>query len=273
MRKWLPTSRAGLALFFLLLGLVVLFQARRTYLHYAKRPIKTVHREAKASAGTAVQATIKELRSKLEKSKVGRNRYAVAAEKNLFSPYRRAWHPPTPEAPAPPKKVEEKTAPVRRDVILYGTYIAGSQKKAILRFARFRKGYRRLAEGEEARDEGRKGGVSYTLLKVEARKVVLKDSRGREFEIGLYDNKRRRPAKTTTRAKPQITVEKAKAPVINSASAGTKGGSPGPGPKALSSQSLRKLPPSKKEALVKQGVLRKISTPFGTVYRAKPGKK
>jgi len=278
MRKWLPTSRAGLALFFLLLGLVVLFQARRTYLHYAKRPIEAVHREAKASAGTAVQATIKELRSKLEKTQVGRNRYAVAADKNLFSPNRRAWQPPAPKVPeATDKNQDQPAAPAatRRDVILYGTYIAGGQRKAILQFSRLGRKLQRLAEGEEARDEKRPNGLSYTLVKVEPRQVVLKDSRGQEFAVGLYDNKRRRPLKTVAAAKPKITVEQTRAPAAASprAAASPPAGTSSPAASrasaktGLSGRQIHKLPAAEKEALVKQGVLKKFSTPFGPVYR------
>ncbi len=267
MRKWLPTSRAGLALLFLFLGLGVLVNARRTYLHYAERPIETLRLGSGAGAQTAVQATIKELKSKLEKSKVGAGRYAVAAEKNLFSPDRRAWQPPTPEAPA--GKTEEvkeaKPAPTRRDVILYGTYIAGGRKKAVLRFTRLGRKSWRLAEGEEARDENRPNGLVYTLVKVEARKVTIKDSRNRQFEVGLYDNKRRRPIKTVAAAQPKITVEQAKAPMPTAAPAARAGTSPAA--RGISSAAIRKLPAAKKDALVEQGVLKKFSTPFGPVYR------
>jgi hypothetical protein len=266
MRKWLPTSRAGLALVFLLLGLGVLFNARRTYLHYAEKPIEAVHREASASAGTAVQAKIKELRSKLEKDRVGASRYSVAAEKNLFSPSRRAWQPPAPKKAPAPAKAEKKPAPVtaRRDVVLYGTYIAGGMRKAVLHFSRFGHKMRRLAEGEEARDEKRPNQLSYTLLKVEPRQVVLKDSRGQEFTVGLYDNKRRRPLKTAAAAKPKITVEQAKAPPPAAGAAPAAKRSSGG---KLTAKTLRKLSPAKKEALVQQGVLKKFSTPFGPVYK------
>jgi hypothetical protein len=127
----------------------------------------------------------------------------------------------------------------------------------------------RLAEGEEARDEKRPNGLSYTLVKVEPRKVVLKDSRGQEFAVGLYDNKRRRPLKTVAAAKPKITVEQTRAPAAASPRAGTSSpaASRASAKTGLSGRQIHKLPAAEKEALVKQGVLKKFSTPFGPVYR------
>ncbi len=281
MSKWLPTSRAGLAFLFLFLGLVILFFDRQTYRHYAGAEIKGEHKELPAKAGTAVQATIKELRSKLEKSRIGAQRYAVAADKNLFSPERKAWRPPAPK-PKPEagqsKEAPPVAAPTRRDVVLYGTYIAGKQKKAILYFKRFRKGHLRLAEGEEARDgderaASRPGSPVYKVLKVEARSVVLQDARGREFTIGLYDNKKRRPAKTVNKA--NIKVEKAVVPKPGAIKTGKSGGRPGTvagkstsgSEPVLTARDIRKLSREDKEALVAKGVLKKLSTPFGPVYK------
>jgi len=279
MSKWLPTSRAGLAFLFLFLGLVILFFDRQTYRHYAEAEIKEVHKELPTKAGTAVQATIKELRSKLEKTRIGAQRYDVAANKNLFSPERKAWRPPAPKPKPEPNQSKEAppvVAPTRRDVVLYGTYIAGKQKKAILYFKRFRKGRLRLAEGDEARDgdekaASRPGSPVYKVLKVEAKSVVLQDARGREFTIGLYDNKKRRPVKTAN--KPSIQVEKvavskpvvaAKPKVSNSGNIVNNAGKSGP---KLTARDIRKLSMEEKNTLVSKGVLKKIETPFGPIYK------
>ncbi len=275
MIKWVP-SRAGLSLLFLFLGLIALFFARHTYKRYSGAEIAFSSKATPAVAGTAVQATIKELSVKLDKPKVGVGRYAVTAEKNLFAADRKAWQPPVPKVPASEKQ-EEVAAPapaaalVRRDVILYGTYISGSVKKALLHFKRFRKGRILVAEGAEAKDE-ESGSASkrktpvYTVLKVEAKKVTLKDERGGEFEIGLYDNKKRRPAKTANRK--QIKVETAVAPVARSPKSSKSAASArSANDSRLSAKQIRKLSVEEKDALVERGDLKKHSTPFGPVYK------
>ena len=280
MIKWAP-SRAGLSLLFLFLGLMALFFARHTYKRYAGVEIAFSSKATPSVAGTAVQATIKELGAKLDKPKVGVGRYAVTADKNLFSADRKAWQPPAPRLPADEKTEEASTAaaaPVRRDVILYGTYISGSVKKALLHFKRFRKGRVLVAEGEEAKDEesgssGKRKTPVYTVLKVEAKKVTLKDERGGEFEVSLYDNKKRRPAKT--RNKTNILVDSSITPTAKRIRA--QPASPGPkvtGTKtsstatsSLSAKQIRKLSVEEKNALVERGELKKHSTPFGPVYK------
>ena len=275
MIKWVP-SRAGLSLLFLFLGLTALFFARHTYKRYSGVEIAFSSKATPAVAGTAVQATIKELSAKLDKPKVGVGRYAVTAEKNLFAANRKAWQPPAPKEPASEKKEEAAApapaaAPVRRDVILYGTYISGSVKKALLHFKRFRKGRILVAEGAEAKDEesgssGKRKTPVYTVLKVEAKKVTLKDERGGEFEIGLYDNKKRRPAKTANRK--QIKVEAAAVPVAPSAKPSKSAASARSAQDSrMSAKQIRKLSVEEKDALVERGDLKKHSTPFGPVYK------
>ena len=270
MIKWAP-SRAGLCLLFLILGLAVLIFDRHTYKRYSGAEIAFSNKATPAVAGTAVQATIKELSSKLAKPKVGTGRYAVTADKNLFAADRKAWQAPAPR-PAETEKKDEipdpAAAPVRRDVILYGTYISGSTRKAMLHFKRFRKGRMLVAEGGEVKDEesgssGRRKTPVYTILKVEAKKVILKDERGGEFEVSLYDNKQRRPARTVN--KKNIVVEKAAAPTParkapESSAAAAKGPS-------LSAKQIRKLSTEEKDALVERGELKKHNTPFGPVYK------
>ncbi|MEA3332332.1 MAG: hypothetical protein U9Q58_01880 [Pseudomonadota bacterium] len=278
MIKWAP-SRAGLSLLFLLLGLTALFYARHTYKRYSGAEISFSSKATPAVAGVAVQATIKELGAKLAKPQVGVGRYAVTADKNLFSADRKAWQPAVAKQPVAESKEETAaaaTAPVRRDVILYGTYISGSVKKAMLHFKRFRKGRMLVAEGDEAKDEdsrasGRRNTPVYTVLKVEAKKVTLKDERGGEFEVSLYDNKKRRPAKTSNKKNIQVEAAAA-APTVKQKQvkpagsgpkvAGTTVATPG-----LSAKQIRKLSVEEKDALVERGELKKHSTPFGPVYK------
>ena len=270
MIKWAP-SRAGLCLLFLFLGLLVLLFDRQTYKRYSGAEIAFSNKATPAVAGTAVQATIKELSSKLVKPEVKAGRYAVTADKNLFAADRKAWQAPY-SASAETEKKDEAAVPARRDVVLYGTYLVGPVKKAMLHFKRFRKGRMLLAEGEEAKDQdgdasGRRRAPVYTVLKVEAKKVILRDERGGEFEVGLYDNKQRKPAETKN--KRNIQVESAVVPqpatTAQPASATVKGTAatlP-----SLSAKQIRKLSVEEKNALVERGDLVKHDTPFGPVYK------
>jgi hypothetical protein len=281
MIKWAP-SRAGLSLFFLALALVALVFDRQTYKHYSGAEIVVSSKKAAPAAGSTVQTTIKDLTSKLTKPRVEAARYSVAADKNLFSASRKAWQAPAPPPTVTKKDEEPKTpapVPTRRDVILYGTYISGKTRKAMLHFKRFRKGQMLVAEGAEAKDEesgnpSRRKVPAYTVVKVEAKKVILKDERGSEFTVNLYDNKKRRPVKTVNKA--NIKIDKSAAsqksakiviapaggkPAVAAKSSG-KSGAP-----AMSARQIRKLSVEEKDSLVTKGVLKKHNTPFGPVYK------
>jgi hypothetical protein len=104
--------------------------------------------------------------------------------------------------------------------------------------------------------------------------VVLKDDRGNEFEVSLYDNKKRRPARTVATKQPNIRVEKAAPHPPTAASKTGRShakaqpvGRPGTSVRALTAREIRKMSREDKEALVSQGVLQKLNTPFGPVYR------
>lgn len=282
MIKWAP-SRAGLSLLFLALALLVLVFDRQTYKSYSGAEIAVLSkRPAAAAAGMTVQTTIKDLASKLTKPRVEAARYSVAADKNLFSASRKAW-----QAPAPPPAVTKKDeapktpapAPTRRDVVLYGTYISGKTRKAMLHFKRFRKGQMLIAEGAEAKDEesgnpSRRQTPVYTVLKVGAKKVTLKDERGSEFTVNLYDNKKRRPVKTVNKANikvdksaaPQKSAKVTIAPAGGTSSVVAKSNSKASKP-AMSARQIRKLSVEEKDAMVAKGALKKHNTPFGPVYK------
>ncbi|MBN2808027.1 MAG: hypothetical protein JXR80_00880 [Deltaproteobacteria bacterium] len=279
MIKWVP-SRAGLCLLFLLLGLVVLVFDRYTYKHHSGGEIVFKGGATPAAVPTAAPAVIKELNSKLVKSEVGAGRYAVVVDKNLFAADRTAWQPPAPPQPPAENKEEdspapEVAAPVRRDVVLYGTYLSGSVKKAMLNFKRFRQGKVLLGEGEQAKDEAdgdsaRRQTPVYTLLKVQAKSVTLKDERGGEFSVSLYDNKQRRPVQTDNQKNIQVeaAVTVAPVPVATPENPASPPGKEGDAPSvALSAKDIRKLSVEEKDALVAKGELKKHSTPFGPVYK------
>ncbi|MCK5540121.1 MAG: hypothetical protein KAI69_04270 [Deltaproteobacteria bacterium] len=276
MIKWAP-SRAGLSLLFLFLGLAVLGFDRYTYKHYSGAEIAFAGKATPAVAGTAVRATIKELKSKLIKSKVGAGRYEVTADQNLFAADRKAWQSPVPPPEATVKKDEAlapAAVPVRRDVILYGTYLSGKVKKAMLHFKRFRKGRILVAEGEQAKDEessdsGRRKSPVYTVLKVEAKKVTLRDQKGSEFEVGLYDNKQRRPVRTDNKRNIKVDTASSSARKLAKSAKHAKAAPKErvAEPAYLSAAHIRKLSAEEKDGLVAGGELKKLNTPFGAVYK------
>lgn len=206
--------------------------------------------------------------SLLFERKVGeKEQFAVVAEKNVFSPLRKMWSPPPPpppqaEAPAPEKPPVE--LPKREDIELRGTAVVGSQSKAMLRFKSFKSDQTQiLAEGEIGKQKDTPGGPQFTVVKIETDSVLLKDAAGQQFRVGLYDHKREAPA--VTKNEPTMAVAPvappAKAPAATSAVAGQTG-SAAADAKANAEQSAQK-----NEDLVKEGKMKKISTPFGPVYR------
>jgi hypothetical protein len=278
MIKWAP-SRAGLSLFFLVLTLLVLGFDRQTYKHYSGAEIAAAPKRPAAAAGTTVQTTIKDLTSKLVKPKLEVSRYAVAEDKNLFSPSRTAWHAAVPP-PVPAANGDVKApvpAPIRRDVVLYGTYLSGETRKAMLHFKRFRKGRMLVAEGAVAKDAdngnpARRSVPSYTVIKVDAKQVTLRDERGSEFIVNLYDNKKHRPVKTVNKSNIKVgksapSPKSARITVAPAVTAAKVAGKKGRTESSLTARQIRKLSVEEKDSLVAKGVLKKHSTPFGPIYK------
>lgn len=200
--------------------------------------------------------------------------FAVIAEKNVFSPLRKAWAPPPPpQPPAEPDEpvVEEKPEPEpsrRDDVELRGTAMVGETRKAILGFKSFRSPQTLLlGEGEVASEKDVKDGPRFTVIRIESESVRIKDSEGREFIVGLFDHSREAPAATVN----QSSVEVAPTAIVQPA--GEPAGSSGvvvggtTGAVAESPESRAQLIQQKNEQLVKEGKMKKIDTPFGPVYR------
>jgi hypothetical protein len=198
------------------------------------------------------------------------DQFAVIAEKNVFSPLRKAWAPPPPPPAEPEAPVVEETPvlepPRREDVELRGTAMVGETRKAILGFKSFRPPQTLLlAEGEVASEKEIKDGPRFTVVRIENESVRIKDAEGREFLVGLFDHRREAPAATvnqsTVELAPQIAPQSEAPPAEATILVG--GASDNVTPSKLSSDQLRQ----KNEQLVKEGKMKKIYTPFGPVYR------
>lgn len=211
----------------------------------------------------------KEVASRLARSKAVGARYRIIEEKNLFSEDREPWRKP----PPPPKKPEKKKPkppppppppPPPGTVIYYGSFVSEGERYAIVRFPKMPSGeYARkelvMKEGETAWEIKRpEGGQYYTLVSVTRRYLEVRDNKGRQYRVGLFDHNRPQVASTTPN-KVSITTTAAKdKPAASTSSGGSASKAPD------SSNALSK---DDKEKLVEQGLMKKIITPFGPVYR------
>lgn len=206
-----------------------------------------------------------------------REQFAVIADKNVFSPLRRAWAPPPPP-PEPEPDVErepepepQKPLPKRGDIELRGTAVMDKERMAILRFKNFRAGQTMfLAEGAIAQEEDVKDGPKFTITRIEAESVRLKDGSGQEFAVGLYDHVREAPRSVSSEVSVEVApvaAPQGAAVTESGSSAVIVGEGSGGGSNGNSPETRMQRQQEKNEQLVKEGKMRKISTPFGPVYR------
>jgi len=210
---------------------------------------------------------IKSLFSSLDKEP---NKFEVIERKNLFSPQRAAWQPPPPQKEKPQKKeeVREPRLPDRSDVVLYGTYISNSTQKAILHFKRFSSSPRSrvVKAGQTVRDTGdSKKEILYKVTKITPQVVHLVDDDDRSFAVDIHDHEVKAKTRqqdtrnisiSSSRQKSQTTVV-GQAPQKKSDSATSR------------KKDIQRLSEEAKEKMGKEGKLKKINTPFGTIYREK----
>lgn len=192
--------------------------------------------------------------------------YQPISDKNLFSPDRKPWTPPAP----PPKPAEEPIAeeppppappPGDPRIRLYGTTITDNRRTALLYFDRFtsKQKHRLLEVGETARDEGERGERYFFVLQsIEQDKAVLEDADGWEHVVGLFDHERRAPAPEPT---PAATTPE-RAPTAGNEDQGVA-------PTGEPIRRMEDIPESleEREQLAEEGRLRRLSTPFGPVFR------
>ena len=210
-----------------------------------------------------------ELNALLSETPPPLSQFQPVSDKNLFSPDRKPWAPP----PPPPKPKKEPKAeeppppppppPGDPRIRLYGTTLTDTRQAALLYFERFssKQKHRLLDVGDTARDDGERGDRNFFVLKsIEHDKAVLEDADGWEHVVGLFDHERRAPAPIPT------PTPVAAAPSRTDAAEQEDQDSPEQGEPI---RRMEDIPESleEREQLAKEGRLRRISTPFGPVFR------
>jgi hypothetical protein len=210
---------------------------------------------------------VQELRAMFAEVPPPISQFSAVAEKNLFSPDRTAWAPPPPPPKTEPDQEAEEPPPPpgSHRIRLYGTTISPSEKTALLYFERFssKQKHRLVAEGETVSDDGEKArGGEFVLQSVKKDAAILTDKDGHEIVVGLYDHERTDPPpppKPAADPKPSPTQPPGQP--VAAESQPPSAGEP--------IRRMEDIPDSKeeREQLAKEGRLRRISTPFGPVYR------
>lgn len=209
---------------------------------------------------------LKELSAMMNKPRGSKTGHEVIAEKNLFSKDRSEWQQPAAQ------QVQNQAGQImRHDVILYGIFKSGDREMAILGLPRISSGSKKfiLAAGENVKSPPDKPPFSYTLVSIKDKAVTVKDQAGAIFSVGLYDHKRtpssRRPPAHLSKSGTKVVTTKVQG---SAAPAGGIVRPGGPAPSAAKAEkSISSMSKREKEALVKKGQLKKVSTPFGTLYR------
>lgn len=193
------------------------------------------------------------------------SQYQAVTEQNLFSPDRKAWEPPqaAPE-PEPEQAVDAPPPPVSgpQRIRLYGTTIGPERRTALLFFQHFasRQKHRLVEEGETVHDDGDGArDISYILKSLESERAVLEDNRGQKIVVGLYDHERA-----------AIRDEGVQAPQPDTAQPAPPAQKPDDSPPVADPiRRMEDIPREleERERLAKEGRLRRISTPFGPVFR------
>ena len=190
-----------MSLIFLGLGLVVLGLSVRGYKEHSQKEIVASETAARLDSGI----TAEELHVMLGASRVSSPEgFEVVAEKNLFSPDRRAWQPP------PPRDDQEEQVPARaqrvnpREFRLYGVTFSGDEKMALVYYQRLPENARNrlVSEGETVYHE-RDGGTEVFRVASIGTEAVTLEANGDSFEVGLFSHERQ---KIQTGAEDRISV-------------------------------------------------------------------
>lgn len=220
-------------------------------------------------AGEASGMVVQELRAMFSEVPPAISQFDTISEKNLFSPERAAWAPPPPPPVVEEEETDEAPPPSGPHRIrLYGTTIGSERKVALLYFERFssNRKHRMVGEGETVRDDGDgpRGG-EFLVKQVEPERVVLADASGQEIVVGLYDHERSAPPPPPE--PPTKPAQQPQAPPQMPATPLTMPAPPPPSGDVI--RRMEDMPETleEREQAAKEGRLRRISTPFGPVFR------
>ncbi len=173
-----------MSLIFVCLGLIMLVLSVRGYKEHSQKDIVALD----SASISETRVTRDELRSMFEFTRGSGGDHELIVQKNLFTPDREAWQPP------PPRDEEEKeTVSASRlnpgDFKLYGITLSGSEKKALVYCQNLpdRNKHRLVSEGETVEHEERE---IFTVASIDGDSVTL-ELGGESLRIGLYDHERR----------------------------------------------------------------------------------
>ncbi|WP_045215387.1 hypothetical protein [Desulfonatronovibrio magnus] len=288
---------------FVMAGMLVLGLSVRGYKEYSQKDIVV----ADVQTAQDPDVTMEELRAMLniQRDAAGRS-FEVVAQKNLFSPDRKAWQAP------PPAVTEQEPEPPRaqrlnpREFKLYGITFAGDEKMALIYYQRLpeQSRSRLVVEGETVYHEREGGEEIFRVAQVDRDSVIIESGNDR-FEVGLFSHERQ-VVETSGRAQMSIVIGgSGKETVPSKPSQAAAPGQPagpgtpvsaaqeaGPGPAAPGTQEdsgaapqpgslpelLQRMRESadpgdreqrmqEMEVQVEEGTMRRIDTPFGPIYR------
>ena len=221
------TYRYLISIVLLVLAGIALMAGFRVYQKEEAAGLGKTNSQPGVPAGEERVYNLKEMIPLLEKPTAEPAIYKAVAEKNLFSPDRKAWAP----ANAPSvnteskdkKKTNPKAAKIHDHVILHGTSITAKSKEALIGFKRIKTDVptRFVKEGESITCEYARKKRVFTLMTVAKTSVGIKDEEtGETFQVVLFKGIGRRAQKTINKT---VNEMQSGAPgaVIASESAGT----------------------------------------------------
>jgi hypothetical protein len=118
-----------------------------------------------------------------------RAQFAVIAERNVFSPSRKAWAEGKKDGAGSSAAAGPPAA--RGDVQLLGLAFMGGDRKVILRIASPGPGFTKsYGEGDVVSGPGESSGPMFRVLEIGDRLVRLEDAAGEEFTVTLFGHER-----------------------------------------------------------------------------------
>jgi hypothetical protein len=192
-----------------------------------------------------------------------RAQFAVIAERNVFSPSRKAWAEGKKDGAGSSAAAGPPAA--RGDVQLLGLAFMGGDRKVILRIASPGPGFTKsYGEGDVVSGPGESSGPMFRVLEIGDRLVRLEDAAGEEFTVTLFGHEREEEDAVDesiyTTPTPMVIVGDTPAETGQDESVDGEDD-------AGSSEYVSEEEEARNEQLVREGKLKKIETPFGPVYR------
>jgi len=239
------TYRHFISMALLVLAGVALLAGFRVYQREEATGLGKTNGQTSAPAEGERIYNLKEMIPLLEKPSAESAHYKAVAEKNLFSPDRKAWAPAMALAvDTEGKDKKEPKAKVGKShdhVILHGTSITAGSKEALIGFKRLKTGgpARFVKEGESITGEYPRKKLVFTLMTVAKTSVVLKDEEtGETFQVVLFKDPDSRTQKTINKTVTEIQTGAPGAGIVSESA----GSTPAPAKKINTKKKVRQAP-------------------------------